>query len=120
MVPSGQGLIRTARILDEEGFITDRDIFKAGVMLLGEERNLKAGEFLIPATSSMRDIMDILVKGEVIQHSVTIPEGWTSYQIVEYLNELFRLSGENRNITIRRQHVAGNVSLYFGNKPGLI
>ena len=94
VVPKGQGLIRTSRILDEEGLITDRDIFKVGVMLLGQERNLKAGEFLIPAGSSMRDIMDILVKGEVIQHSVTIPEGWTSYQIVEYLGEMFRLTGE--------------------------
>jgi UPF0755 protein len=61
-------------------------------MILGEERNLKAGEFLVPQKSSMRNIMDILVKGEVIQHSLTIVEGWTSYQIVEYLNELYTLS----------------------------
>jgi UPF0755 protein len=92
LVPNGQGLIRTARILHEEGLITDQDIFKAGVMLKGQERNLKAGEFLILAESSMDDILNVLVKGEVIQHSLTIPEGWTSYQITEYLNELYNLT----------------------------
>lgn len=94
VVPTGQGLIRTARLLEENGLISDREIFKIGVMLKGQERNLKAGEFLIPQEQSMKDIMDVLVKGEVIQHSLTIPEGWTSYQIVEYLGELFRLTGE--------------------------
>ena len=92
LVPSGQGLIRTARLLEEEGLISNQDFFKVGVMLFGEERNLKAGEFSIPANSSMQNIMDILVKGEVIQHSLTIVEGWTSYQIAEYLNELYTLS----------------------------
>ncbi|MDG1857697.1 MAG: endolytic transglycosylase MltG, partial [Emcibacteraceae bacterium] len=92
MVPKGQGLIRTARILHEEGLITDQDIFKAGVMLKGQERNLKAGEFLIAEKSSMDDVLNVLVKGEVIQHSLTIPEGWTSYQITEYLNEIYKLS----------------------------
>lgn len=93
-VPAGQGLIRTARLLEEGGLITDREIFKIGVMLKGQERSLKAGEMLIPAGQSMNDIMEILVRGDVIQHSLTIPEGWTSYQIVEYLGELFRLTGE--------------------------
>lgn len=93
-VPAGQGLIRTARLLEEGGLISDREIFKVGVMLKGQERNLKAGEFLIPTNQSMNDILNVLVRGEVIQHSLTIPEGWTSYQIAEYLNELFRLSGE--------------------------
>lgn len=92
LVPQGQGLIRTARLLEEAALISNQDLFKVGVMIMGEERNLKAGEFLIPGKSSMRNIMDILVKGEVIQHSLTIVEGWTSYQIAEYLNELYTLS----------------------------
>ena len=94
LVPGGQGLIRTARLLEEAGLISNRDIFKIGVMLKGEERNLKAGEFLIPAQQSMDQIMAILVKGEVVQHTLTIPEGWTSYQIAEYLNSIETLSDE--------------------------
>ncbi|HRW30999.1 MAG TPA: endolytic transglycosylase MltG, partial [Emcibacteraceae bacterium] len=75
LVPSGQGLIRTARLLNEAGLISNKDIFRVGVMFKGQERNLKAGEFLIPPGVSMNDIMNILVKGEVIQHQLTIVEG---------------------------------------------
>lgn len=92
LVPQGQGLIRTARLLHEGGLISDQDIFKAGVMIKGEERNLKAGEFLIPPEQSMANILAVLVKGEVIQHSLTIPEGWTSWQIVDYLNTIENLT----------------------------
>lgn len=104
LVPSGQGLIRTARLLHENGLITNADIFKVGVMLKGEERNLKAGEFLIPAGISMNDIMQILVKGEVIQHQLTIVEGWTSWQLVEYLNSI-----ENLTDTIEALPIEGSI-----------
>ncbi|MBT5187162.1 MAG: endolytic transglycosylase MltG [Kordiimonadaceae bacterium] len=94
LVPSGQGLIRTARLLNEAELISDPDIFKVGVMLKGAERSLKAGEFLIPPNSSMNDIMNVLVKGEVIQHKITIVEGWTSWQIADYLNGIENLTDE--------------------------
>jgi peptidoglycan lytic transglycosylase G len=104
LVPGGQGLIRTARLLEEKGLISNRDIFKIGVMLKGEERNLKAGEFLIPARQSMDQLMAILVKGEVIQHTLTIPEGWTSFQITEYLNGI-----ENLSDTIEAPPIEGSI-----------
>ena len=104
LVAGGQGLIRTARLLEEEGLISNRDIFKIGVMLKGEERNLKAGEFLIPAQQSMDQIMAILVKGEVIQHTLTIPEGWTSFQITEYLNGI-----ENLGDAIEAPPIEGSI-----------
>ena len=99
-VPGGQGLIRTARLLHEANLISNQDIFKVGVMLKGSERNLKAGEFLFPANLSMNDIAEILVKGEVIQHKLTIVEGWTSWQIADYLNSIENLSGEIEELPI--------------------
>ena len=99
-VPSGQGLIRTARLLHEANLISNQDIFKVGVMLKGSARNLKAGEFLFPANLSMNDITEILVKGDVIQHKLTIVEGWTSWQIVDYLNSIENLTGEIEELPI--------------------
>ena len=103
-MPNGQGLIRTARLLHESGLISNADIFKAGVMIKGQERNLKAGEFLIPPSLSMNEIMEILVKGEVIQHQLTIVEGWTSWQIAEYLNSI-----ENLTDTIEEPPIEGSI-----------
>ncbi len=91
-LPKGQGVIRTSWELEQQGFVTNQDIFKLGVKLSGFERKLQAGEFAIPAGSSMFDIMMILSSGEVIQHRLTIIEGWTSWQIIEYLNGIENLT----------------------------
>jgi len=90
-LPTGQGLIRTAWQLENLGLVSSQKIFKVGVKLSGFERNLQAGEFAIPAESSMFDIMMILSSGEVIQHRLTIVEGWTSWQIADYLNGIENL-----------------------------
>ena len=87
-LPKGQGVIRTAFELERQGFITNQNIFKLGVKISGYERRLQAGEFLIPAGSSMFDIMMTLSSDKVIQHRLTIVEGWTSWQIVDYLNAI--------------------------------
>ncbi len=92
VLPRGQGLLRTAWELEEQGLVASRDIFRLGVMLAGYERKLQAGEFAIPAKASMRDIMTILASGKVIQHRLTIVEGWTSWQIAEYLNGIENLT----------------------------
>jgi len=91
-LPQGQGTLRTAWQLEKNGLITSHKIFRMGVKLSGFERNLQAGEFAIPKKSSMFDIMMILSSGRVIEHRLTIVEGWTSWQIVQYLNDIDNLA----------------------------
>ena len=52
---------------------------------------LKPGEYSFQKNASLRDVIGIIVEGKVVQHSVTIPEGLTSEQIVARLtdNEIF-------------------------------
>ncbi|MCF8473668.1 MAG: endolytic transglycosylase MltG [Emcibacter sp.] len=97
-IPKGQGLIRTAWDLESQDLIRSKDIFKVGVILSGFERKLQAGEFSIPPRSSMFDIMNILGSGKVIQHRLTVIEGWTSWQIVDYLNGIENLTHEIREL----------------------
>jgi len=66
--------------LDREGVISDPYIFLAGVRFHRAERDLKAGEYAIPAHASMAAIMGILREGRSILHRLTIPEGLTSEQ----------------------------------------
>ena len=84
-VPSQSGLSVIADDLQEEGIIASKWLFVAGVMLNKQQANLKAGEYLIPAHASMRDIMDAMVSGRGILYAVTLPEGLTSQQIVDRL-----------------------------------
>lgn len=91
ILPKGQGVIRTAWQLEQTGLVSSKDIFKLGVQVSGYERRLQAGEYLISAHTSMQQIMLILASGKVIQHKATIVEGWTSWQIAQYLNSLENL-----------------------------
>jgi UPF0755 protein len=96
----GRGLKVTgiAEQLQREGLIGSKWLFVAGVMLGHQQSNLKAGEYLIPAHASMRDIMDAMVTGKGILYSITIPEGLTSAQIVDRLNAEDILVGDVKAI----------------------
>ena len=59
---------------------------------------LKAGEYQFQKQASLRDVIDTLVSGKVVQHALTIPEGLTSEQIVARLLENDILSGQVKEI----------------------
>lgn len=94
----GTDLAGIADLLQKAGAISSKWLFVAGVWLSGEQGNLKAGEYLIPARASMRDIMDSMVAGRGILYSITIPEGLTSQQIVDLLNEDDILVGDLQEV----------------------
>ncbi len=75
-----------ARILKTDGAIDYALIFRAAVWLTRQQGPVHAGEFVIRAHSSLRDILQILRFGAVVQHQVTIPEGLTGSQIAKLLN----------------------------------
>jgi len=94
IVPKGAGLSRIAAVLQEAGVIEQAWLFKLGVKVEGRDQALKAGEFAFPAGVSMRGAMDILVAGIVVVHKVTVPEGLTSWEIVQVINAVPDLAGE--------------------------
>jgi len=93
-VEQGASLNTIAEKLQRDGLISSKWMFVAGVYLNREQANLKAGEYLIEANASMRDIMDALVSGRGILYSVSIPEGLSSQQIVARLRAEEILVGE--------------------------
>ena len=84
-VARGSGLSAIADELVKDDIIGSKWLFMFGVWLSKQTTSLKAGEYLVPAHASMRDIMDAMVTGKGILYSVTIPEGLTSKQIVDRL-----------------------------------
>jgi len=88
----GVGVI--AAQLEQQGFISNSLVFRAGVRAYGDGETLKAGEYEIPAHASMRDVMALLQSGKSIMHSLTIPEGLTVQQALRRIAEHEALSGE--------------------------
>src|SRR5471032_2915945 len=98
-IPARAGMTDIADILQREGVIdNNRWAFIGSVFALKARADLKPGEYAFQKNASLRDVIGTIVEGKVVQHSVTIPEGLTSEQIVARLtdNEIF--SGSIREI----------------------
>ncbi|MCJ7814153.1 MAG: endolytic transglycosylase MltG [Candidatus Atribacteria bacterium] len=61
--------------------------FRILTKLMKLEDRLKYGEYSLSPSMNMLQILDKLVKGEVITYKITIPEGFTSTQIAELLDK---------------------------------
>ena len=94
VIPKGEGVNAIAERLEREGVISDRRIFVASVMYFKAQNKLKAGEYEVRKNASMRDVLDQLVRGKSILYKVSIPEGFTSQQVVARLNGASFLEGE--------------------------
>jgi UPF0755 protein len=91
-IPQRAGKRDIADALQREGVINVNPwIFIGSVFALKASSDLKPGEYSFQKHASLRDVIATIVEGKVVQHSVTIPEGLTSEQIVARLsdNDLF-------------------------------
>jgi UPF0755 protein len=92
IIPKGS-TAGVADVLAADGVIKYRLVFRAAAWFTRHQGPIRAGEFLIPAHSSVSDILNILRHGQPVQHQVTIPEGLTSIQIAAILNHAAATTG---------------------------
>ncbi|MEP3115741.1 endolytic transglycosylase MltG [Nisaea sp.] len=93
VIPSGTGLEGIATSLKRAGAIRRDFVFVIGARVSRQARSLKAGEYMIPATSSPRQVMDILASGKTVVRRLTIPEGLTSSEVMARLDLAEGLAG---------------------------
>lgn len=82
-VRPGQTLKSTADILQRTGLIKSRLKFILMTRIKGFDKHLKAGEYLLSASMPPHRILEIMVKGAVNLHKLTVPEGYNIFQIAE-------------------------------------
>lgn len=97
-IPRGLGTREIAELLTREGVIDQPWVFVGGVVVLKARDGLKFGEYQFPRAASIRDVVDIIVDGRVIQHTLTFPEGLTSEQIVARLLQSEQLTGTIKEV----------------------
>jgi UPF0755 protein len=98
-IPQRAGKRDIADVLTREGVIDVNPwIFIGGVYALKASSDLKPGEYSFQKSASLRDVIATIVEGKVVQHSITIPEGLTSEQIVARLSENDIFSGAVQEI----------------------
>jgi UPF0755 protein len=97
-IPPRSGIRDISDILVREGVIDRPWTFVAVATVAQSSHDMKFGEYQFTRQSSLRDVINTLTDGKVVQHQFTIPEGLTSQQIVERLAAMDILSGNIREI----------------------
>ena len=93
-IPPRLGLIEIADLLRGEGVMSESNaIFIGSVFALKARTELKFGEYMFTKRASVRDVVETMVEGKVVQHPITVPEGLTSEQTVQVLLDSDVLSG---------------------------
>ncbi len=87
LVRDGSTLKEVAGELNGKGIITSKSLFLFWARLMGQSKNIKAGEYLLNSGMPPIKILNILSKGVILLHPVTIPEGFTRKQIGELLEK---------------------------------
>jgi len=84
-IVAGSGFSTITARLQRQGLITQPKIWKIYARLTGKATRVQAGEYRFESGLSPVAILDKLVRGDVIQHQITLVEGWTFKQLLQAL-----------------------------------
>lgn len=94
LIERGNGVAAIAQTLENEKVISSALVFKMLAKLTPDKRPLKAGEYEFTPAITMEEALLMMQEGRVYDRKVTLPEGVTSWQIVETLRALQDMAGD--------------------------
>ncbi len=88
-IEPGESLQSISKMLYETNAIKSTFIFRTTVILLGGEKKMKAGDYLLDRKESPIELAYRFVDGSyhLAITKITIPEGWNIYQMADYLKK---------------------------------
>ena len=99
IVNKGQSVASIASHLRDLNLIENRVVFMITLRLKGFHNKIKFGEYMIPRSASMREIIEKLVSGVSAQYTITIPEGLSTISVIDLINKDMRIKGGLINVT---------------------
>jgi len=100
VIKKNVSLSRIATDLSHRGLLSHPRYFVWLARWKNEDDKIQAGEYEITSTLSPRDFLDMIVVGKVIQHEVTLIEGWTFDQFRRALDENADLRHETKGLPV--------------------
>lgn len=110
-IPKGASLSEVGEILQNNNILTSKLIFRLVAMIRGEQRNVKAGDYLLKTSSDAGEVLDLLISGKTLVFAVTIPEGYNIFQIGDLL--------EQKGLASRKEFLAATQEESFVKELGL-
>jgi UPF0755 protein len=84
-IPPGASFRAAADSLHRAGLVEFPRIFRIYAKLRGQDRDIKAGTYVLQQGLGWRRLVDALHGGEGLERRITIPEGWSLVEIVPQL-----------------------------------
>ncbi|MGZ3606562.1 MAG: endolytic transglycosylase MltG [Syntrophales bacterium] len=98
-IPRGTSFLRSVDLLENAGLIKYKYLFYALVIARNAQGNIRAGEYELSTSMSPLDIINKLVKGDIISYEVTIPEDFTVAEIATRLAS-YKLVDEKKFVSL--------------------
>jgi UPF0755 protein len=86
-IPEGTNFKKVSLLLAKKNIIRKSIGFDILAKLENAEHKIKTGEYCMTMPMSPVEVLDKLIRGEVITHSVTIPEGKNIFDIAKIMEE---------------------------------
>lgn len=95
IIPRGASVRAAADSLAQHGIIGSARFFRWYAMLAGHERAIKPGTYQLQARSNYALVLDALVSGRGLVHTVVIPEGFDLREITPLLVNTLGVSADS-------------------------
>ncbi len=95
-MPPGSDVPEMLAQLKGAGVIDSPGLMNFALLIQNARGKIKPGEYLFKKSVSLREVIDEMVAGRQVMHSLTIPEGLTSEQIAQRLRDSDLLAGDIR------------------------
>ncbi|MBW2284318.1 MAG: endolytic transglycosylase MltG [Deltaproteobacteria bacterium] len=120
LVTEGSSFRQIADDLHREGLIRGERLFLLWAKIMAYGRRVKAGEYeLSPAMPPIR-VLEILRRGAVVLHPVTIPEGYTRVRIARVLSEKGLADAKAFLVQTRGRDIAGRYGIAAADLEGYL
>ena len=94
IINKGASTASVANELANAGIIDKPLLFRLAARISGMDKKLKAGEYIFDSPISMYQVIQKIANGEVSYRKITLPEGLTTQQMLELIEDEKMLSGE--------------------------
>jgi UPF0755 protein len=101
IVPHGSTMRVAAESLAHAGVVQNATAFRLYAMLRRRDRSIRAGTYVFQRGRSWGEVLDDLRTGKGLENTITVPEGWSLYQIVPQLARVLNAPVESVQAAVR-------------------
>ena len=116
-VNPGNSLTSISAKLADEGKVPNPHLMTIYAKLLGLEKSIQEGEYLLESEITMAELVKKMVNGDKFQHKVTFLEGWSLHQVLAELRSRSSIRQEIDNYD--PEHIAKLLGLNVRNAEGM-